>query len=211
MQRIVKRLLLHKQRENDDFNDLDFDELKQDLQMIRYEMNNDSKKAREEIIQVLNHINLGIKIIGEEVFKSDINTDLAKKFKEFKSTEFAMKMSSKGGPMASSDLTQIRINDESLLESSNLPFSSNSNLKNEFERLNNDQIIINEDAQQEEEEESSSKQKQDLILNQTNLVVSDIDTVVMEGDNEIDDQNISENSNETSMSKQLDQINEDQE
>jgi hypothetical protein len=208
MQRIVKRLLLHKQRENDDFNDIDFDELKQDLQMIRYEMNNDSKKAREEIIEVLNHINLGIKIIGEEVFKSDINTDLAQKFYDYKLTEFTMKVSNKGGPIATSDLSQVKLSEESLIESK-LPLSSNYDLKNELEKMNNDLLTINENAQQEEDE--TSFKKDDLILNQNNLV-SECDTVIIEGDIEIDDQNINtDDLNDTSMEKQLNLINEDQE
>jgi hypothetical protein len=206
MQRIVKRLLLHKQRENDDFNDLDFDELKNDLQMIRYEMNNDSKKAREEIIEVLNHINLGIKIIGEEVFKSDINTDLARKFKDYKLTEFAMKMSNKGGPMATADLPQVRINEESFFESK-LP-SNSATLKNELEEILNDQITIDNNAQKEENE--FSFKKEDLILNPNNLV-SGGDIVVIEADIEKDDEINSDDSNDTSMSKQLDLNNEDQE
>ena len=48
MQRIVKRFLLHKQRETDEVGETDFEELKQDLQMVRYEMINDLKKSREE-------------------------------------------------------------------------------------------------------------------------------------------------------------------
>jgi hypothetical protein len=91
MQRIVKRLLLHRQ-DGDDLND-NFDELKQDLQMIRYEMNNDSRKAREEIVEVLGHINLGIKLVGEELFKleNQETSELARRFQEFRLIEFHLK------------------------------------------------------------------------------------------------------------------------
>jgi hypothetical protein len=95
MQRIVKRFLLHKQRESDEINEFDLDELKQDLQMIRYEMNNDSKRAREEIKELLTFMNGGIKLIGEYVFQNtkeiNHNDDLVKKFAEYKNSEIDLK------------------------------------------------------------------------------------------------------------------------
>ena len=68
MQRIVKRFLLHKQRETDEVGETDFDELKQDLQMVRYEMSNDLKRYREENYRLISHIHNGILLLGEYGF-----------------------------------------------------------------------------------------------------------------------------------------------
>jgi len=87
MQRIVKRFLLHKQRETDEVGETDFDELKQDLQMVRYEMINDLKKSREETLKLIHHISSGLIIIGEELFSTN-NSKNSHKFKEFSSTDF---------------------------------------------------------------------------------------------------------------------------
>lgn len=64
MQRIVKRFLLHKQRETDEVGEADFDELKQDLQMVRYEMLNDLKRYREENNRNISLIHSGIVLLG---------------------------------------------------------------------------------------------------------------------------------------------------
>ena len=87
MQRIVKRFLLHKQRENDDIGELDFDELKQDLQMVRYEMNKDLKKSIDETLILIHHISTGLIIIGDEIFSRKDNEN-SNKFKEYRSTDF---------------------------------------------------------------------------------------------------------------------------
>jgi hypothetical protein len=93
MQRIVKRFLLHKQRETDDFGEADFEELKQDLQMVRFEMMNDLKRSREETARLVNHINYGVCLIGEEIFRDSQNEN-SKKFREFKVTEYDYNYSS---------------------------------------------------------------------------------------------------------------------
>jgi hypothetical protein len=84
MQRIVKRFLLHSQRESDDNHERDFEELKQDLQMIRYEMLNDLKRSKEESYQSVSLIHAGLSIIGEEVFKNSTPDNLSR-FSEYKS------------------------------------------------------------------------------------------------------------------------------
>jgi hypothetical protein len=87
MQRIVKRFLLHKQRENDEVNEMDLSELKQDLQMIRYEFNNDERRSKQELKNLLNHIDSGIKIIGQQMFRNSVNSDeLTLKFQNYIST-----------------------------------------------------------------------------------------------------------------------------
>ena len=88
MQRIVKRFLLHRDRDSDDVNEMDFDELKQDLQMIRYEMNNDLKKSRDETTRILKHVNSGLLLLGEQVFKDCRSNDLLDRYHKYKSTKF---------------------------------------------------------------------------------------------------------------------------
>jgi hypothetical protein len=96
MQRIIKRFLLHRDSDNDDTNEMHFDELKQDLQMIRYEMNNDLKKSREENSRILNHVNTGLILLGEQLFiSSRLNDDLEmkgllEKFNQFKEFEIGI-------------------------------------------------------------------------------------------------------------------------
>ena len=51
--------MLH-HKESDGSNSADFEELKQDLKMIRYEMNNDLKKTKDDIFSFMKHMNIGI-------------------------------------------------------------------------------------------------------------------------------------------------------
>ncbi len=74
--------MLH-HKETDFSNSTDFEELKQDLKMIRYEMNNDMKKTRDDILGFMKHINLGINIIGEQIFNKT-EEEACKKFLEYK-------------------------------------------------------------------------------------------------------------------------------
>ena len=41
MERVAKRFLLHNKRERKDVKESDFEELKQDMHMMRHELNND--------------------------------------------------------------------------------------------------------------------------------------------------------------------------
>ena len=89
MQRIIKRFLLHKQRETDEVGETDFDEIKQDLQMVRYEMMNDLKRSREETMRLVHHISNGLIIIGDELFSlKDSVSENMRRFKEYRATEF---------------------------------------------------------------------------------------------------------------------------
>lgn len=83
MQRIVKRFLLHKQRESDEVGEADFDELKQDLQMVRFEMLNDLKRSRDDTARLISNIQSGLLLIGEEVFGNSKSENSAR-FKEYK-------------------------------------------------------------------------------------------------------------------------------
>lgn len=120
MQRIVKRFLLHRDRDSDDVNEMDFDELKQDLQMIRYEMNNDLKKSRDETTRILKHVNSGLLLLGEQVFKDCRSNDLLDRYHKYKSTEL----------MLNEETDQV--------EPSILPSTSSYSNENSNSKLSND-------------------------------------------------------------------------
>lgn len=76
MERVVKRYLMHNQGDSEDPKQNDFDEIKQDLQQIKYEIVNDMKKSREESLRNAYIINNGIQFIAEELLdqkKPDLN------------------------------------------------------------------------------------------------------------------------------------------
>jgi hypothetical protein len=89
MQRIVKRFLLHKQRESDEVGEADFDELKQDLQMVRFEMLNDLKRQHNETLNVVANMQAGLILMGDELFK-DSKSESALKFRELKNAELEL-------------------------------------------------------------------------------------------------------------------------
>ena len=88
MQRIVKRFLLHNQRESEGFKK-GFIEFKQDLQMCRYELLNGMKAKKENIFHVQNLTHAGLNILGDELFhkrrskKSDLNYSRFNEYKKF--------------------------------------------------------------------------------------------------------------------------------
>ena len=86
MQRIVKRFLLHKQRESDEIGEIDLEELKQDLQMVRFETLNDLKRIRNESNHLLGYLSQKLLLIGDEIFKDGKSAN-AIRFKEIKKAE----------------------------------------------------------------------------------------------------------------------------
>ena len=80
--RIVKRFSLYKQREKDEVGDVNFEELKQDLQMVRFEMLNDLKRSREETIRMVSQLHTGVALIGEEIYRGQDN-EASRKFMEY--------------------------------------------------------------------------------------------------------------------------------
>lgn len=84
MQRIVKRFLLHNQRDSADdaVGELEIDELKQDIQSVRFEMANDLQRIREDTLRLSTHLSVALSAIGDEIFKNSANSDNnANKFK----------------------------------------------------------------------------------------------------------------------------------
>ena len=91
IQRIVKRFLLSKQRESDDVNETDFEELKQDLQMIRFEIANQLRNNNDDTMRYISLIHNGIVILGEEILKNEENdSEIIKKFAELKVVEMEL-------------------------------------------------------------------------------------------------------------------------
>mgnify|MGYP001810981211 CR=1 FL=1 len=75
MERVVKRFLMHNQGDSDDPKQNEFDDLKQDLQLLKYDMLNDLKKSREDNMRNMFIINGGIQFLAEEILSNNINKD----------------------------------------------------------------------------------------------------------------------------------------
>ena len=79
--------MLHNNRDNEEIRESDFDEIKQDVQIVRFEMLNNLRQTKEDISRYVYVIHNGISLIGEYLFDSARNTDLAINFKSFQSYE----------------------------------------------------------------------------------------------------------------------------
>ncbi len=67
MQRIIKRFLLSNDRENDKVNQTNISELKQDLQMVRFEVQNNTKKTKLETAKSIKTLHAGVSLLCEEL------------------------------------------------------------------------------------------------------------------------------------------------
>jgi hypothetical protein len=66
MERVIKRFLLHKQREEqEEIREGDFEELKQDIQMLRFEMMNRLDETRDDLAKNSLLLNEGVLVVGE--------------------------------------------------------------------------------------------------------------------------------------------------
>jgi hypothetical protein len=70
MERVIKRYLMHNQGDSDDPKQNEFDDIKQDLQTLRYEIINDMKKTREDNSRNMNIINGGLQFVSEEILNN---------------------------------------------------------------------------------------------------------------------------------------------
>ncbi|RMZ99071.1 hypothetical protein BpHYR1_036937 [Brachionus plicatilis] len=73
MERVVKRYLMHNQGDSDDPKQNDFEDMRQDLQQVKYDIVNDLKKTREESLRNAFTINNGIQYIAEELLISNLD------------------------------------------------------------------------------------------------------------------------------------------
>jgi hypothetical protein len=83
MGRVVKRFLLHNNRENEDVRESDLDELKQDVQMIRFEMLTSLQNNKENTLKYMTLLHNGISILGDYIFSSVEASEYADNFKSF--------------------------------------------------------------------------------------------------------------------------------
>ena len=65
MERVVKRFLLHSHRELDEVKESDFDELKQEIQMIRFEITNDLTLIKQNLTRYTSILHTGMSLVGE--------------------------------------------------------------------------------------------------------------------------------------------------
>ena len=87
MKRVTKRFLLHKQREEqEEIREGDFEELKQDIQMLRFEMLGRLDETRDDLSRNSHLLNEGVLIIGDllNVFTQDSNPLIRDNFHLFK-------------------------------------------------------------------------------------------------------------------------------
>jgi len=70
MERVVKRFLMHNQNELDPKQN-EYDGLKQDIQIIRWEMMNDVKKAKEENYRNMQVATCGLEFLADEIVQSN--------------------------------------------------------------------------------------------------------------------------------------------
>jgi hypothetical protein len=87
MERVIKRLLLHNNRENDEIKESDFDELKQDVQMIRYDVMNGLKNTKEDAVKYVKMFHTGISLLGDFLFETKDDTHLLDDFTSYKMHE----------------------------------------------------------------------------------------------------------------------------
>jgi hypothetical protein len=87
MERVARRFLLHNSREKEEVKESDFDELKQDLQMVRFELTNDINKFRENLTQCTAMIHKGLSLLGEFFLQNDLCSEISQRFKSFRAQD----------------------------------------------------------------------------------------------------------------------------
>jgi hypothetical protein len=81
--RVVKRFLLHNNRENEEIKESDFDELKQDVQTVRFEVINDLNDLRGNANEFANMVHNGIVAMSEYLAKLNQSYDMEQTLREF--------------------------------------------------------------------------------------------------------------------------------
>jgi hypothetical protein len=92
MERVIKRFLLHKQREEqDEIREGDFEELKQDIQMLRFEMMNRLDETRDDLNKNSLLLNEGVLVVGEllTTLTRDTNPLIKENFHLFKTNFYS--------------------------------------------------------------------------------------------------------------------------
>jgi hypothetical protein len=92
MERVIKRFLLHKQREEqDEIREGDFEELKQDIQMLRFEMMNRLDETRDDLTKNSILLNEGVLVVGEllTTLSRETNPSVKENFQLFKTNFYS--------------------------------------------------------------------------------------------------------------------------
>lgn len=90
MERVAKRFLLHNHHEKDNLKESSFDELKQNMQIVRFEMLNDITTVKENLARYSRLLHCGLNLLGEYFLndKEYTNCELLKKFEYFRKSSF---------------------------------------------------------------------------------------------------------------------------
>jgi hypothetical protein len=91
MQRIIKRFLLRNDRENEKVNQGNFSEIKQDLQMVRFEIQSYSKKAKLDTAKSVKNLHTGMSVLGDELTRKVKSEHFTEKITDFKSFQSDLK------------------------------------------------------------------------------------------------------------------------
>ena len=126
MERVIKRFLLHKQREEqDEIREGDFEELKQDIQMLRFEMMNRLDETRDDLAKSSRLLNEGVLVVGEllSFCTRDQNPLLRDNFHLFKKNFYSTldQMHSVDSGMDSSSTVMTVSNTPSMLSTNSMP------------------------------------------------------------------------------------------
>ena len=87
MERVAKRFLLHNNRDNEEVKESDFDELKQDMQIIRYEFATDVSTFKKNLAYYSFMLYRGLSLLGEYLHQKDLYSEVSERFKLFRSFE----------------------------------------------------------------------------------------------------------------------------
>lgn len=83
MERVAKRFLLHNIREREDVKESDFNELKQDMQMVRHELANDVNLFASNLVNYTAMLHRGICLLCEYFFQNDTSSDISSRYRVF--------------------------------------------------------------------------------------------------------------------------------
>ena len=75
MERVARRFLLHNRRENEDAKESDFDDLKQELNMAKFEVLNNSRQIRHKLKDYESVLHKGFNLLNQYFFVKDDLTE----------------------------------------------------------------------------------------------------------------------------------------
>jgi len=161
MARVVKRFLLHNNRENEEIKESDFDELKQDVQTVRFEILNDLNNVKGNTTEFAHMVHTGIASLCDSLVKYNQNYEMEQKFKEFD----LLKESFSPLPKKNGMTLSIGSRD-------------NSETKSNLSRQDSRQTLMK--ANLPSVEEDALHQDEKLKFNKHNVLVMDLNEITLE-------------------------------